>query len=469
VRRPSYNILHVEAGPTYGGSTGILEGYLVHGDHERLVRDVLFHYRVPGTEVIEKNCRRFICLDRPPPEDWDVSEGVVRGTSGGALPPGTGSRGAAFAQARGGERQSSGMSLSGDPGAQAPRGGVPGTEEPPRQARGPEPLRGGALRRAAKRIPGAGALVRSLRSVATFVGVELPLAFRVAREARMGRCDLIHSNNTPTIQRSTIIAAAIAGKPAVANVRTSVRLGRFDRHLANRCSLIIAQSESVEKELRGQNLSPPIVACFDGVPIPSEPFPVSSDIKGELLGTSDTVIGGVGRLVDRKGFRYLIEAMPGVLERHSRVTVALAGDGPLRRDLEDLAASLGIGNKIRFLGFRRDIRYVLQAIDIFALPSLKEGLPLTMLEAMAEGRPTVASAVDGVPTFVHHERTGLLVPPRDPGRLAEALIRLLDDKALAARLGRDGRALAAREGSVKKTASKVDDLLLQVLEGGVAT
>ena len=428
MKRPSYNILHVEAGPTYGGSTGILEGYLVHGDHERLVRDVLFHYRVRGTDVIEKNCRRFICLDRLPPEDWDISEGVARNTDEGLESAGRGGSGAETAEARDGKRE-------------------------------------GGLRSAAKRVPGAGALVRSLRAVARFVGVELPLALRVAREARKGSCDLIHSNNTPTIQRSTIIAAAIVKKPAVANVRTSVRLGLLDKMLANRCGLIIAQSESVERELREQNLRPPVVACFDGVPIPSEPFPVSSDVKGELLGTSDTVIGGVGRLVDRKGFRYLIEAMPHVHKRHSQVTVALAGDGPLRKDLEDLAASLGVGNKIRFLGFRSDIRYVLQAIDIFALPSLKEGLPLTMLEAMAEGRPTVASAVDGIPTFVRHERTGLLVPPRDPNRLAEALIRLLDDRALAARLGRDGRALAAREGSVKKTASRVDELLLEVLEG----
>jgi glycosyltransferase involved in cell wall biosynthesis len=229
--------------------------------------------------------------------------------------------------------------------------------------------------------------------------------------------------------------------------------------------LVIAQSTSVERELVDQGFKPPIVPCFDGVPIPSEPFPVSSDIKGELLGTADTVLGGVGRLVDRKGFRYLIEAMPRVLERHSQVTVALVGDGPLRKELEDLAATLGIGKRVRFLGFRRDIRYVLQAFDIFVLPSLKEGLPLTMIEAMAEGRPTVASAVDGIPTFVHHERTGLLVPPKDPEKLADALIRLLDDRSLAAQYGRSGRALAAREGSVKKTAARVDELLLQVLEG----
>jgi glycosyltransferase involved in cell wall biosynthesis len=428
--------LHVEAGPTYGGSTGILEGYLLYGDRERIVRDVLFHYRVPGSDTIEQNCRRFICLDRRPPKNWDMADesgrsGKARvGPASGGMPP---------------------RRIAEATGAQGEAVSAPATP--------------GAVRRTAKKVPGARALARIARAVARLVAVELPLAFRVAVEARRGRYDLIHSNNTPTIQRSTIIASVLAGKPVVAHVRTSVKLGWFDRQMTRRCRLVIAQSSSVEKELREQNLPAPIVSCFDGVPIPSEPSQVSSDVKGELLGTADTVIGGVGRHVERKGFRYLIEAMPAVLERHSQVTLALVGDGPQRKELEDLAASLGIGNKVRFLGFRRDIRYVLQSIDIFAVPSLREGLPLTMLEAMAEGRPTVASAVDGIPTFVHHESTGLLVSPMDPPGLAKALIRLLSDRSLAAELGRAGRALAAREASVKKTAARVDELLLGALEG----
>jgi glycosyltransferase involved in cell wall biosynthesis len=251
------------------------------------------------------------------------------------------------------------------------------------------------------------------------LGVELPLAVRLAREARRNKYDIIHSNNTPTIQLSTLLASALAGVPVLTHVRTSVTLGWLQKRLIDRCSLVIAQSSSVRDELERQRVRAPVVECFDGVTIPAQPSPVSDLVKGELLGSShDVVIGAVGRLVERKGFRYLIDAMPRMLRERGDLTLAIVGDGPLKEGLQRQAASLGLGGKVRFLGFRRDLRYVLQAIDIFALPSLKEGLPITLLIAMAEGRPVVASAVDGVPTFVHHDRTGLLVPPRDPEKLA---------------------------------------------------
>ncbi len=399
-------ILHVEAGPTFGGSTSALESYLTYGDAKRIVRDVLFHYKVPGAEAIARRSRRFICLDRTTPESWDMGGGPERG----------------------GTVEENGA---------------------------------GRLRALARRIPGARDIAGGLRGLASLAAVEMPIALRVAAAARRGGCDLIHSNNTPTIQRSTLIAGALTRLPVVTHVRTSVRLAPLDRLLINRCRLVIAQSASVMEELRAQGVRARIVECFDGVTIPAEPHPVSEGVKGELLGTSsDTVLGAVGRLAERKGFRYLIDAMPALLATHSRLTLAIVGDGPLREELQRQAASLGLADRVRFLGFRRDLRYVLQATDIVVLPSLKEGLPISLLIAMAEGRPVVASAVDGIPTFVHNGETGLLVPPRDPARLAEAVARLLDDRALAARLGTAGRSLVAREASVKRTAARVDELLL---------
>jgi glycosyltransferase involved in cell wall biosynthesis len=307
-------------------------------------------------------------------------------------------------------------------------------------------------------------LAAGAREAAKLLGTELPLALRLTREIRRRDYDIVHSNNTPTIQISTLLAAALAGKPAVTHVRTSVDLGWLEKRLADRCTLVIAQSSSVRDELQRQRLRAPVVECFDGVTIPARPSPVSDQVKGELLGTTrDAVIGAVGRLVERKGLRYLIEAMPILLKDRGNLSLAIVGDGPLKETLQGQAASLGLGDKVRFLGFRRDLRYVLQAIDVFALPSLKEGLPITLLIVMAEGRPVVASAVDGVPTFVHHDRTGLLVPPRDPRKLAEAIERLLNDRSMGAQLGGAGRALVAREASVKATAAKVDKLILGAL------
>lgn len=409
-------ILHVEAGPTFGGSTSALESYLLYGDKNRLIRNVLFHYRVPGIDAIKNNSHRFICLDRP--------------------------------QAAAGAEGDGECEPRGDPDGPVARGGGSG----------------GSARRLVSGIPGARAIARALRGVASLAGTELPLALRVAREARICDCDLIHSNNTPTIQKSTLLAAALAGKPSVTHVRTGVTLGRLEKHLTNRCRLVIAQSSSVKKELEDQGVRARIVECFDGVTIPPQPVPVSDQVKGELLGTArDAVIGAVGRLVERKGFRYLIEAMSWLVKERDHITLAIVGDGPQKEALQRQAASAGLADKVRFLGFRRDLRYVLQAIDVFVLPSLREGLPIALLIAMAEGRPVVASSVDGVPTFVRHERTGLLVPPRDPLELGGAVGRLLSDRSLAASLGQAGRSLVAREASVKTTSSKVDRLLLEAL------
>lgn len=419
MREYPYKILHVEAGPTFGGSTSALESYLLYGDKKRLERHVLFHHRVPGIETIEKNSHRFVCLDMPVTEEVDGAD--------------------------------NGDPDDGDLGT--PR---PGSAGPKSNAR--------ALRRLARSIPGARPLVSLLRDLGLLLGTELPLAIRLAREVRRRDYDLIHSNNTPTIQLSTLLAAALVRKPAVTHVRTSVTLGWLQKRLTDRCHLVIAQSPSVRDELERQHLRAPVVECFDGVTIPARPSPVSDQIKGELLGTSrDAVIGAIGRLVERKGFRYLIEAMKLLVRDRDNLTLAVVGDGPLRESLQRQAASLGLADRVRFLGFRRDLRYVLQAIDVFALPSLKEGLPITLLIVMAEGRPVVASAVDGVPTFVHHDRTGLLVPPKDPEKLAASIGRLLDDRSLASQLGGAGRSLVAREASVKATAAKVDKLILGTL------
>lgn len=436
MRDGPFRILHVEAGPTFGGSTSALESYLLYGDKKRFERHVLFHYRVPGIEAIEKNSQSFTCLERPAHGDLEGDDDALEtgGVPGGAL-------------------------------LRAGRGGAPGDGGcQDGDGRATENGSAGVLRRLAKGIPGARTLAAHTREMTELVGTELPLAIRLAREIRLRRCDIIHSNNTPTIQISTLLAAALAGKPAVTHVRTSVTLGRLQRRLVDRCRLVIAQSSSVRDELQRQQVRAPVVECFDGVTIPARPSPVSDQVKGELLGTSrDAVIGAVGRLVERKGFRFLIDAMPRLVQERGNVTLVIVGDGPLKETLQRQAASLGLGDRVRFLGFRRDLRYVLQSIDIFVLPSLKEGLPITLLIAMAEGRPVVASAVDGVPTFVHHDRTGLLVPPRDPGRLAEAVLRLLNDRSLAAQLGGAGRSLVAREAGVKATAAKVDKLILGAL------
>ena len=119
-------------------------------------------------------------------------------------------------------------------------------------------------------------------------------------------------------------------------------------------------------------------------------------------------------------------------------TLLVVGEGSRRDALEELAADLGIADRVVFTGRRDDVPAVTAALDIAVLPSYREALGLTVLEAMALSRPVVASDVGGIPEMIEDGRTGLLVPPRDPAALAAAIIRLLRDHPLADTLARNG-------------------------------
>jgi glycosyltransferase involved in cell wall biosynthesis len=157
------------------------------------------------------------------------------------------------------------------------------------------------------------------------------------------------------------------------------------------------------------------------------------------------------RLHQQKGHAYLLTAAALVPD----ATFVLAGDGPLRAELEQRARELGVAGRCLFLGERADVPDLLAAADLFLLPSLWEGLPLSVLEAMAAGRPVVATAIGGTDEAVTDGVTGLLVPPRDPAAIAAAIARLRDDPGLAERLAAAGRARVEREFSSRATAERV--------------
>ena len=185
-------------------------------------------------------------------------------------------------------------------------------------------------------------------------------------------------------------------------------------------------------------------------------------LRAELVkGRPDYVVLTPARLHEQKGHTYLLEAAAQVPD----ATFVLAGDGPLRARLEARARELGVAERCIFLGHRSDIAELLAAADLFVLPSLYEGLPVSVLEAMAAGRPVVATAIGGTDEAVTHELTGLLVPPSDPGALASAIRRLRSDPALAGRLAAAGRERVEREFSSLATAGSVmriyDELLGQ--------
>jgi len=165
-------------------------------------------------------------------------------------------------------------------------------------------------------------------------------------------------------------------------------------------------------------------------------FRVSLDLKRkrETLGITDNafILGSFGRLEIEKGQGYLIEAIPYLGKDHPElnIVVLIAGGGSLKQQLMDQAARLEVMDKIRFLGERGDIPELLKIADIVVIPSLSEGLPVVGLEAMAAGKPVVATGVGGVPELIEDRKTGILVPPADPVSLAKAIFELARDHAL---------------------------------------
>jgi glycosyltransferase involved in cell wall biosynthesis len=151
------------------------------------------------------------------------------------------------------------------------------------------------------------------------------------------------------------------------------------------------------------------------------------------------VVMTVGRLMVQKGQRYLVAAMPALAERFPNLAVVIVGGGYLAGDLARQAAELGVAGLLHLSGHRTDARMLLDAADVFVLPSRQEGMPLAALEAMDAGLPVVATDVIGTAEVVAHGLTGTLVPPQDPPALAEALAELLDDPDLRHRYARAGR------------------------------
>ena len=175
------------------------------------------------------------------------------------------------------------------------------------------------------------------------------------------------------------------------------------------------------------------------------------------------VIGNVGRLADQKGQEYLIRAMPEVIAKEPRAHLVIVGWGPLEAELRALTKQLGIEARVTFAGKRLDVDELLGTFDVFAFSSVHEGQGIAILEAMAASLPLVATAVDGIPDMVKHEETGLLVPSRDPGALAAAILRLREDRALAERTTAAAKKLVFDRFSIEAAAQAYDDLYEELL------
>jgi glycosyltransferase involved in cell wall biosynthesis len=162
--------------------------------------------------------------------------------------------------------------------------------------------------------------------------------------------------------------------------------------------------------------------------------------RAELgIAPGDFAVGTVTRLHDSKGNSFLVDAARLVLERRPHARFFVVGEGPLQADLEAQARALRLGDRFAFAGFARDVARVVSAFDVSVFPSLWEGTPLTVFEALAMGKAIVATDADGLVDVLTHDRDALIVPKRNAEALADGIVRLVDDPSLRSRLAGEAR------------------------------
>lgn len=265
-----------------------------------------------------------------------------------------------------------------------------------------------------------------------------------------------------------IPAARFAGVPAV--VGSHRQLGDLLGHARFRaqnaafrfCDKVVCNSRAAADRLLEQGLSERKIALIPNG-LPDEAFAPAAPALARRPGV--TRIGMIARMNNPvKNYPGLLHASSRLIHKFPGMEVVLVGDGPLRPELEKLAATLGVQRNVRFLGDRTDIPSVLASLDISVLASFSESLPNAVLESMAAGLPVVATRVGGNRDLVREGETGYLVPPNEEISLANALERLLINPLLRAEMGRKGREVALASYSLARVRDQYEQLYASVLE-----
>lgn len=301
-----------------------------------------------------------------------------------------------------------------------------------------------------------------------------PMALlRLLKLMRQKRFDVVHCHLFRAELYGCLAGALIRGPMILASKHNDDDflkhpvLARVHYLLSKFCRRIIVPSEHVKVFTLRVGVDDPEKVRVIPYGLPEFAESSAPKLRHELgLGPEDFLIGTVGRLVPQKGQRYLLEAVRDILKVYPRTRLLIVGEGRLRDELIAYALQLRIADRVIFAGFRQDIQSVMAGLQVFALPSLWEGFGLVLLEAMAAGKPVVASRVSAIPEIVADGVTGLLVPPMDSVALAEALTQLLQDERLRSSLGQAGRRRVRQRFTIEASARALDSVYAEVLGNG---
>ena len=287
--------------------------------------------------------------------------------------------------------------------------------------------------------------------------MDLSAAWRLSRAIKQLRPDIIHAHDPHGVAMAAL-ALSMSTQPKraklVAARRVDFRLkgNALSRWKYDQVDRFICASEAIRKILLADGVAPArAVTVHEGIDLGHVAAAPRLAIHEEFwLPHGSPIVGNVAALVPHKGQRHLVEAAALVVREVPDARFVIAGEGELRPTLEHLIKHLNLEKHVILAGFRPDVLSMHKAFDIFVMSSITEGLGTSLLDAMACGRPIVATTAGGMPEVVQDGKTGILVPPRDDRALADGIIRLLKDPALRERMGTAGLALAEARFSAER-------------------
>jgi glycosyltransferase involved in cell wall biosynthesis len=287
--------------------------------------------------------------------------------------------------------------------------------------------------------------------------MDLSAAWRLSRLIKQLRPDVLHAHDPHGVAMAALalsMSTQLAKPPLVAARRVDFHLkaNAFSRWKYRQVDLFVCVSEAIRRMLTADGVPPArTVVVHEGIDLGHVDAAPAADLHAELwLPHNSPIVGNVAALVPHKGQRHLIEAAALVVKKVPDARFVIAGEGELRPALERQIKEHRLEKHVFLAGFRPDILSVHKAFDVFVMSSVTEGLGTSLLDAMACGKPIVATSAGGMPEVVIEGRTGHLVPPRDHAAWASAIVGLLLDPARRAAMGAAGQARVRANFSVER-------------------
>jgi glycosyltransferase involved in cell wall biosynthesis len=310
--------------------------------------------------------------------------------------------------------------------------------------------------------------------------VDLPAAWRLSRLLRDLAPDIVHAHDSHAVAMAAagLSFAALAPRPPLVFARRvdfRLRGNSFSKWKYRQVDCFVAASDAIRRMLEEDGTPQErLVTVHDGIDTARVERAAPVNLREEFWFPANSVVAGnIAALVPHKGQKYLVEAAAAVIREVPEARFVILGEGELKAELDAQIRRLHLGQHVVLAGFRSDVLGLLKGLDLFVMSSVTEGLGSALLDAMAAGRPIVATTAGGIPEVLTDNETGLLVPPRDSRALAGAIVTLLRDPARRARLAGAGpervRRFFSADRMVEETLAVYERLAGRSLAAGSAS